>query len=132
MWRNRATRPALCSRLVHIATVDAMELDRVLLFIHHPSAQFQNQAKEPRQPIRALRTGSSLSSEICSLLHDVFCRETLPLCFASRLNKAGGRKSAEQANSEPVSGDERIPVIAAIKGGVNLRGGAASASLFKL
>ena len=56
------------------------------------------------------------SLEICSLLHDVFCRETLPLCFASRLNKAGGRKSAEQANSEPVSVDGRMPVIAAIKG----------------
>jgi hypothetical protein len=28
--------------------------------------------------------------------------------------------------------DGRMPVIAAIKGGVNLRGGAASASLFKV
>ena len=98
----------------------------------YPSAQFQNQRNQPRQPIPALKTGSSFSSELCSLVHDVFFRETLPQRFASSLNKLGVRKSADQANSEPVSVDGRMPVIAAIKGGVNLRGGAASASLFKV
>jgi hypothetical protein len=98
----------------------------------YPSAQFQNRRNESRQPIPALKTGSSFSSEICSLLHDVFFRETLPQCCASSLNKLGVRKSADQANSEPVSVDGRMPVIAAIKGGANLRGGAASASLFKV
>src|ERR1700751_3283199 len=80
-----------------------------------PLAQFRNQLKEPCQPIRSLKTGSSFSSEICSLLHDVFCGETLEQCFASRLNEGGIRKSSHQANEEPMPVDRRMPVVAAIE-----------------
>src|ERR1700751_3110416 len=94
-----------------------MEISRHLFSLRIvPLAQFRTQLKEPCQPIRALKTGSSFSSEICSLLHDVFCGETLEQCFASRLNEGGVRKSSHQANEEPMPVDGRMPVVAAIKG----------------
>src|ERR1700722_847582 len=80
-----------------------------------PLAQFRNQLKEPCQPIRALKTGPSFSSEICSLLRDVLGGETLPQCFASRLNKRSVWKSPDQANEQPMPVDGRMPVVASVK-----------------
>src|SRR5208282_2227336 len=71
--------------------------------------------KEPCQPIWALKTGASFSSEICSLLLGVFCGKTLQQCFASSLNKRGVRKSPDQANEEPMPVGGRMPVVAAVK-----------------
>ena len=82
-----------------------------------PLAQFRNELKQPCQPIRAFKTGASFSPEICSLLHDVFCRETLPKCFASSRNKRGVRKSPDQANEEPMPVHRRMPVVATVERG---------------
>src|ERR1700735_3771748 len=81
-----------------------------------PLAQFRNQLKQPCQTIRALKARSSLSSQICSLLHDVFCGETLPQCFASSRNKRGVRKRPDQANEKPMPVHRRMPVVATKEG----------------
>src|SRR5260370_42138487 len=86
-----------------------MRLRRVI------AGEVSDQLKEPVQNIREVKTGPSFSSEIGSLVRDVLCGESLPQCFASRLNKRRVWKSPDQANEQPMPVDGRMPVVASVK-----------------
>lgn len=80
-----------------------------------PLFEFCRQLEKPREPIGTFKTGASFASQICGLLHDVYCGEALPQCFASSRYELGVWKGSDQPNEKPMPVHRGVPVITPIE-----------------
>ena len=88
-----------------------------------PLAQLGDQLQQPRQSVGPLEVRPPFSAQICGLLLQVFGGQTLPQRLARRFGERRLGKFPRQPDEQPMSMHGGMPVVAAEKAGVSLRGG---------